>query len=155
MLPYSWVKSLAFSLTCCSMARRSLRSSNSKPLSSAILNTKFRTPAWVSFKFSMRASNNGPISLTVARTGCPCSPNTSQSVTGLAANTGEGKPRSLSTADIFSLGCPAWLMPVKSPLTSAMNTGTPIRDRPSARVCKVTVLPEPVAPVIKPCRLTN
>jgi len=34
MLPYSVVKSLALSPTCCTIARRSLKSSNSSPLSS-------------------------------------------------------------------------------------------------------------------------
>src|SRR5215471_3955696 len=42
-------------------------------------------------------------------------------------------------------------MPARSPFTSAMNTGTPIRDSCSAIVCKVTVLPVPVAPVTSPC----
>ncbi|MNL53805.1 hypothetical protein D3C87_1770800 [compost metagenome] len=34
-----------------------------------------------------------------------------------------------------------------------MKTGTPSREKPCARVCSVTVLPVPVAPVISPCRL--
>src|SRR5574343_1918964 len=46
-------------------------------------------------------------------------------------------------------------MPVKSPLTSAMKTGTPMREKFSARVCSVTVLPVPVAPVIRPWRLAR
>jgi len=48
---------------------------------------------------------------------------------------------------------PDWLMPDKSPFTSAMNTGTPRLEKPSANVCKVTVLPVPVAPAIKPWRV--
>jgi di/tricarboxylate transporter len=39
MLPYSVVKVFAFSPTCWTIARRSLRSSSSRPWSSAILNT--------------------------------------------------------------------------------------------------------------------
>jgi hypothetical protein len=48
---------------------------------------------------------------------------------------------------------PGWLMPAMSPLTSAMNTGTPAADKPSATTCRVTVLPVPVAPAMRPCRL--
>ena len=40
------------------------------------------TPVWVSFSPSIRDSRIGPISLTVARTGCPCSPYTSQNTVG-------------------------------------------------------------------------
>ena len=36
-----------------------------------------------------------------------------------------------------------------------MNTGTPMSDSDCAMVCKVTVLPVPVAPVMQPCRLTR
>src|SRR5688572_12071398 len=46
-------------------------------------------------------------------------------------------------------------MPDKSPLTSAANTGTPAREKPSASTCSVTVLPVPVAPVTSPCRLAS
>ena len=42
-----------------------------------------------------------------------------------------------------------------SPLASAKNTGTPIREKLSAKTFKVMVLPVPVAPAIKPCRLAN
>ncbi|MNU73311.1 hypothetical protein D3C71_627900 [compost metagenome] len=155
MLPYSVVNWLAFSPTYCSMARRSFRSSSSMPLSSAILNTRFSTPAWVSFTSSMRPSSSGPMSDTVARTGWPCSPNTSHSVTGQAAGSGTSMPRSLSVAASFSPTLPFWLMPVRSPLTSAMNTGTPMFDSCSAMVWSETVLPVPVAPVIRPWRLAR
>jgi hypothetical protein len=36
-----------------------------------------------------------------------------------------------------------------------MNTGTPMREKFSARVCSVMVLPVPVAPVIRPWRLAS
>jgi hypothetical protein len=88
MLPYSVVNCLALSPTYCSMARRSFRSSSSRPLSSAILNTRLSTPACVSLRLSMRASSSGPMSDTVARTGWPCSPNTSHSVAGQASGLG-------------------------------------------------------------------
>ena len=101
----------------------------------------------------MRASSSGPRSLTVARTGWPCSPNTSHKVTGKAANSGVGSLRSAMILPSLSPSVPACEMPVRSPLTSAMNTGTPAREKASARVCSVMVLPVPVAPVIRPCRL--
>ena len=101
MLPYSVVNLLALSPTCCSMARRSFRSSSSMPLSSAILNTRLSTPAWVSFRSSMRPSSSGPMSDTVARTGWPCSPNTSHKVVGQARGSGLSMPRSFSTARHF------------------------------------------------------
>jgi hypothetical protein len=58
-----------------------------------------------------------------------------------------------SRACSFSELCPAAAMPVRSPLTSAINTGTPISENDSASFCRVTVLPVPVAPVISPWRL--
>src|SRR3546814_13814267 len=36
-----------------------------------------------------------------------------------------------------------------------MNTGTPMSEKPSAMVVKVTVLPVPVAPATSPWRLPN
>ena len=50
---------------------------------------------------------------------------------------------------------PAAAMPDRSPLTSARNTGTPMREKCSASTCSVTVLPVPVAPVISPWRLAS
>ena len=66
-----------------------------------------------------------------------------------------GRPRSVMMAAIFSPILPAWLMPVRSPFTSAMNTGTPILLKFSAIACSVIVLPVPVAPVISPWRLAS
>ena len=62
----------------------------------------------------------------------------------------------VGNADILQAGeqpseaCPSSATPVKSPFTSAINTGTPISDSDSASFCSVTVLPVPVAPVISP-----
>jgi hypothetical protein len=36
-----------------------------------------------------------------------------------------------------------------------MKTGTPMREKPSAKVCSVTVLPVPVAPVMRPWRFAS
>ena len=68
----------------------------------------------------------------VARTGWPCSPNTSHSVAGQARESGRAMPRSLSEAASLSPILPLWLMPLRSPLTSAMKTGTPICEKLSA-----------------------
>ena len=43
--------------------------------------------------------------------------------------------------------------PDTSPFTSAKNTGTPISEKLSASTFMVTVLPVPVAPVMRPWRL--
>ena len=53
---------------------------------------------------------------------------------------------------MFSESTPAWHMPVTSPLTSAMNTGTPACEKPSAMTLKVTVFPVPEAPAMRPWR---
>ena len=44
--------------------------------------------------------------------------------------------------------------PDRSPLTSAISTGTPAADSCSAITCSDFVLPVPVAPATRPCRLT-
>src|SRR4029450_4200105 len=54
---------------------------------------------------------------------------------------------------VFSLGVPARASPATSPFTSAMNTGTPRREKPSAITISDTVLPVPVAPATSPWRL--
>ena len=101
----------------------------------------------------MRPSSSGPMSEMVARTGWPCSPNTSHRVQGQATGSGRAMPRSCSEAASLPPMLPAWLMPVRSPLMSAKNTGTPANEKLSAIFCSVTVLPVPVAPVISPWRL--
>src|SRR5207247_2926103 len=52
----------------------------------------------------------------------------------------------------FRVGTTGLAQSRKSPLTSAINTGTPRALKFSASVCNVTVLPVPVAPAIKPWR---
>ena len=58
-------------------------------------------------------------------------------------------------ASSFSFGAPGRLIPDRSPFTSAANTGTPASDRAWARICRVTVLPVPVAPATRPWRLAR
>ena len=53
-----------------------------------------------------------------------------------------------------SLGSPGAAMPDRSPLMSARKTGTPAADSCSAISCRVLVLPVPVAPATRPCRLS-
>ena len=75
---------------------------------------------------------------------------------GQAIGSGSARPRSFSTAASLAPSAAGfWLMPVRSPFTSAMNTGTPSRLKFSASVCSVIVLPVPVAPVISPWRLAS
>jgi hypothetical protein len=136
------------------IARRSFISSSSSPCSSATLKAMFSTPSATSFKSIIRESNSGPISEMVARTGCPCSPKTSQ-------NTVENwsgwkrSPMSPARLRIKSLASPTSEMPERSPLMSAANTGTPARANPSAITCSETVFPVPVAPVTRPWRLAS
>ena len=51
-----------------------------------------------------------------------------------------------------ALSLPGLAMPVRSPLMSARNTGTPMSEKDSAMTFMVTVLPVPVAPAIRPWR---
>ena len=137
-----------------SSARRSFMSIKVRPFSSATRNATLSTPSCTSLRSSIRDSNSGPISVTVARTGWPCSPNTSQ-------NTVENwsgwkfSPISPARLTMKSLASPTSEMPERSPLMSAANTGTPARANPSAITCNDTVLPVPVAPVTRPCRLAS
>ena len=153
-LPYCVVSSAACSAMKDRIARRSFISSSSKPCSSATLNATLSTPSWTSFKSIMRESSSGPISETVARTGWPCSPNTSQNT---VENRSGWKVRPISPArlTIKSLGSPTSEMPERSPLISAANTGTPARANPSAITCNETVFPVPVAPVTRPWRFAS
>ena len=138
------------------MARRSARFRSSRPLSSAIRKTIVSTPSCVSFRFSRRARSSGPMSEIVARTGWPCSPKTSQNVTGHAGPRRRRKAELLRGArSSFSLATPAFEIPLRSPLTSARKTGTPMRENCSAMTCSVIVLPVPVAPVMQPWRLAS
>ena len=54
---------------------------------------------------------------------------------------------------ILSFGAPAIARPATSPFTSAMNIGTPRREKPSAITISEIVLPVPVAPATRPWRL--
>ena len=152
--PYCVVRSAACSAMKDRIARRSFMSSSSNPCSSATLNAILSTPSWTSFRSIMRDSSSGPISETVARTGCPCSPNTSQNTVENRSGW-KVRPISLARLTMKSLASPGSEMPERSPLISAANTGTPARANPSAITCSETVFPVPVAPVTRPWRLAS
>ena len=71
-----------------------------------------------------------------------------------AAGSRRGRP-SRTRSSSLGLGVPGWLMPDRSPFTSATNTGTPCAEKPSASTWSETVLPVPVAPAIRPWRLAR
>ena len=137
-----------------SIARRSFMSISGRPMSSATRNATLSTPSCTSLRSSIRDSSSGPISETVARTGWPCSPNTSQN-TVVNWSGWNFSPISWARLRMKSLASPTSAMPDRSPLISAANTGTPARAKPSAITCSDTVLPVPVAPVTRPWRLAS
>ena len=56
--------------------------------------------------------------------------------------------------DLVVLGARRRRCPDRSPLMSAAKTGTPCAESCSASSCRVLVLPVPVAPATRPCRLS-
>src|SRR5262245_59809833 len=161
MLPYFAPTSFAFLDRYERSSRRSFRSTS--PLFSASLdpnsssakrNAILMMPSCTSLRSSIREINSGPISKTVVRIGCPCSPKRSQNTTGNSSVL-YLKPTSVARLTRKSLASPGSAIPDRSPLMSAANTGTPAREKPSASTCNVTVFPVPVAPVTSPCRFAN
>ncbi|SKY68396.1 Uncharacterised protein [Mycobacteroides abscessus subsp. abscessus] len=86
----------------------------------------------------------------VARIGTPipCDPSDTNS-TGYAVGD-QSSPVCDAREVILSLDTPGRLSPDRSPLMSAITTGTPLADNCSAMSCKVLVLPVPVAPATSP-----
>jgi hypothetical protein len=99
-------------------------------------------------------SRIGPKLVIVARTGTPMPvvPSDMNS-TGKAVGV-QLSPLSLARCSVLSLATPGRDRPDRSPLTSAIITGTPAADSCSAITCSDLVLPVPVAPATRPCRLT-
>ena len=62
-------------------------------------------------------------------------------------------PICCTRAAILSFMVPGMARPAMSPFTSAITTGTPMREKPSAITISVTDLPVPVAPATRPWRL--
>ncbi|CKS35077.1 Uncharacterised protein [Mycobacterium tuberculosis] len=100
------------------------------------------------------ASRIGPKLEMVARTGTPTplAPSDRNS-TGKAVGT-QSSPVSFARAAVLSAASPGRARPDKSPFTSAISTATPAALSCSAISCSVLVLPVPVAPATRPCRLT-
>ena len=88
----------------------------------------------------------------VMRTGTPSPPSMSHRRTSQPRGSQPSAPRAAARSRTFSVSSPGWAMPVTSPFTSAMNTGTPAWANPSASTFMVTVLPVPEAPAISPWR---
>ena len=93
----------------------------------------------------------GPTSDTLNLIGWPFTLYTSQNLTGNSLTSKSLSFKFLTLFSMFSLYSPFSAVPDKSPLTSAMNTGTPASEKLSAITFEVIVLPVPDAPVIKPC----
>jgi len=137
------------------MLRRSLRSMRSMPMSSATRKTMSSTPFCTSVRPRSLLRRTDPMSDTVTRTGMPVSPSMSQMRQGQPRNLTSAGLRPKVSAHRFSMKLVIWpdsAMPVTSPLTSAMKTGTPAAENPSAMTLRVTVLPVPDAPAMSPCR---
>ncbi len=100
------------------------------------------------------ASSSGPKSETVARTGTPGPMPPSERY---SAGKPAGSNASPSSFIRFSAGpppAPGAATPERSPFTSDTTTGTPAAASCSAMTCRVTVFPVPVAPAIRPWRLS-
>ena len=155
-LPYSVLNCAALSPTCCSIARRSLRSSSSRPLSSAILKTRLSTPSCVSFSPSMprraaAAPCRRPWRAPDGRS-CRRRPRTPPGRPRRRARASSASSRS-ATFGVAAAG-------LGDAGEVALHVGHEHRhaDAPRsccASACRVTVLPVPVAPVIRPWRLAS
>ena len=110
------------------------------------------TPSCTSVSSSRRESSVGPMSEIVMRTGSPWPPSISQKRVGQPSNAKPSMPKRLMRSCMSSESLPASHMPVTSPLASAINTGTPAFEKPSAITLSVTVLPVPDAPAMRPWR---
>ena len=130
---------------------KSSRSNNGRSLSSQYLNKTATMPPWVSFRPRILENSTGPNSVTVARRRAPFSSERVRNSTGLAPAV-KGMPMRSWRSSILAWPALGTATPLRSPLMSISREGTPSRDNCSAMICRVLVLPEPVAPAIKPCR---
>ncbi|CPU29395.1 Uncharacterised protein [Mycobacteroides abscessus] len=106
-------------------ARRSFRSCSGSCCWSAQWKINPSVDSWVALSPSTFDSKIGPKLRMVARTGTPIPlvPSDTNSV-GKPVGT-QSSPVSLARAAVLSPASPGWEMPDRSPLTSAMTTGTP------------------------------
>ena len=124
------------------------------PALSAKWNTRPSEDSCTSLRASTLASSVGPNDVIVARSGMPFPwPPRAKNSVG-QARPSHFWPTSSARFVTFSPGSPALATPDRSPLMSAANTGTPSAESCSAISWRVLVLPVPVAPATRPCRLT-
>ena len=139
---------------CWMTERRSLVSRSGRPCWSAQWKISPRVDSWVSLRSSTFDSRMGPNCVSVARIGmAELLPPNERNSTGYAVGV-QSSPVSLTRDWILGLSSPGLAMPERSPLTSANSTGTPASDSWPASPCSVFVLPVPVAPATRPCRLS-
>ena len=135
-------------------ARRSFMSRSGRPFWSAQWKISPSVDSWVWLSPNTFDNRMGPKLEIVARTGTPTPPVPSdRNSTGKAVGV-QSSPVSLARATILSLLTPGRDSPDRSPLMSAIITGTPAALSCSAITCSDLVLPVPVAPATRPCRLT-
>ncbi|PQM47708.1 hypothetical protein C1Y40_02079 [Mycobacterium talmoniae] len=133
--------------------RRSFRSSSGSPCWSAQWKISPSVDSWVALSPSTFDNSTGPKLEMVARTGTPIPPvPRDRNSTGKPVGA-QSSPVSLARSVVLSLPSPGRAKPDRSPLTSAISTGTPAADSCSAITCRVLVFPVPVAPATRPCRL--
>ena len=119
------VKSLALSPTYCSMARV-FKVQQQHALLIGDAKHQIKHPALHFVERQHAAQQQRPqVRQPLRAEGGPTA-NTSHSVTGQACGAGKSMSRCLSTAAACRRCAQAGLMPLRSPLTSAINTGTPM-----------------------------
>ena len=134
--------------------RRSSRSSSGSAWSSQYLKTIERTEVCVLFRSSTFASRIGPKEWTVARTRAPSAPLSDSSSTGCPCPSKVQASEAHRSGTCGASAVPGCDTPVRSPFTSATNTGTPRSESWPAISWRVFVLPVPVAPATRPWRFT-
>ncbi len=130
-LPYSVVNSFAFSPTYCSIARRSFRSSSSRPCSSAILNTSVQHARLGLVQIQHPRQQQRPHVRDRRAHRMALLAEDVPERDRAAAGTRHPRcraSRAAPSASAFRL--PGCARPERSPFTSAMNTGTPMRREP-------------------------
>ena len=135
-------------------ARRSLVSSSGSLRWSAQWKISPSVDSCVSLRSRTLLSRIGPNWVSVARIGVALLlPPRERNSTGYAVGV-QSSPVSFTRVWTRALSSPGRAIPDRSPLTSARNTGTPASDSCPASACSVFVLPVPVAPATRPCRLS-
>ena len=103
---------------------------------------------------STLASSVGPKALMVTRSGVPTPwPPSAKNSTGKPLAF-QSWPSEAARSVTFGFSWPGIDRPDRSPLMSAAKTGTPAAESCSVSSCSVLVLPVPVAPATRPCRLS-